>query len=168
MAIAEVDAMDATTFRSAFGPVVEHSPWVAEAAWGRAPFGSGAALGLAFAAALRTADPERRLELLRAHPELAGREAREGELTDASASEQHAARLDRLTPARLADLRALNAAYRERFGFPFVTCVGEHSLDSLLSWGRARLERDPAAEVETALAEVGKIVDARLRALVAA
>src|ERR687895_620508 len=111
---------------------------------------------------------ERRLELLRAHPELAGREAEAGELTEASAREQQAARLDRLAADELAALTTLNADYGARFGFPFIACVGEHSVESLLAWGRARLAREPDAEIATALAEVGKIVGLRLRGLVAA
>jgi 2-oxo-4-hydroxy-4-carboxy-5-ureidoimidazoline decarboxylase len=165
--IAELDAMDADEFAAALGAVVEHSPWVAREAWRRRPFGSAAGLRLAFEAAMRTAPSERRLDILRAHPELAGREAAAGELTGASAREQRAARLDRLTPDELAALRQLNADYRERFGFPFIACVGEHSVTSLLAWGRARLARDAEAEAATALAEVGKIAGLRLRALVA-
>jgi 2-oxo-4-hydroxy-4-carboxy-5-ureidoimidazoline decarboxylase len=145
---------------------VEHSPWVALEAWRRRPFGSLAALQLAFEGAMRGAPRERRLELLRAHPELAGREAAEGELTEASESEQRSARLDRLDAAELAALTSLNADYGARFGFPFVACVREHSVESLLAWGRARLARDASAEVDTAVAEVGKIVGLRLRDLV--
>jgi OHCU decarboxylase len=164
--ITEVDAMDKDSFVAAVGSVVEHSPWVAAEAWRRRPFASLAALQLAFEAAIRTAPRERRLDLLRAHPELAGREAAAGELTDASAREQRGARLDRLAPQELDALRALNADYRARFGFPLIACVGEHSVDSLLAWGAARLGRDAEAEEATALAEVGKIVGVRLGDLV--
>jgi 2-oxo-4-hydroxy-4-carboxy-5-ureidoimidazoline decarboxylase len=164
--IAEIDAMDSETFVATLGPVVEHSPWVALEAWRRRPFGSLAALQLAFEGAIRSAPEERRLELLRAHPELAGREAAEGELTEASEREQRSARLDRLSAGELAALTALNADYGARFGFPFVACVREHSVESLLAWGRARLGREGDAEVATALAEVGKIVGLRLRDLV--
>jgi 2-oxo-4-hydroxy-4-carboxy-5-ureidoimidazoline decarboxylase len=164
--IAEVDAMDSETFVATLGPAVEHSPWVALEAWRRRPFGSVAALQLAFEAAMRGAPRERRLELLRAHPELAGREASAGELTVASAREQGAARLDRLAADELAALTELNADYGARFGFPLIVCVREHSVESLLAWGRARLARDPDAEAATALAEVGKIVGLRLRELV--
>jgi 2-oxo-4-hydroxy-4-carboxy-5-ureidoimidazoline decarboxylase len=164
--IAEVDAMDSEAFVAVLGAVVEHSPWVALEAWRRRPFGSVAALQLAFESAMRCAPRERRLELLRAHPELAGREAAAGELTDASAREQQAARLDRLAADELAALTTLNADYGARFGFPFIACVREHSIESLLTWGRARLARDPDAEAATALAEVGKIVSLRLRELV--
>jgi 2-oxo-4-hydroxy-4-carboxy-5-ureidoimidazoline decarboxylase len=166
LAIGDVDAMDSEAFLAALGPAVEHSPWVAREAWRRRPFGSVAGLRLAFEAAMRTASPERRLDLLRAHPELAGRAAASGELTDASAREQRAARLDRLAPDELAALQELNAAYRARFGFPFIACVREHSVDSLLAWGEARLRREADAEAETALAEVAKIVDLRLGGLV--
>jgi OHCU decarboxylase len=166
LAIAEVDAMDADAFVAALGSVVEHSPWVAADAWRRRPFASPAALRLAFEAAIRTAPRERQLGLLRAHPELAGHEAAAGEMTAASEREQRTARLDRLAPRELAALTALNADYRVRFGFPFIACVREHSVESLLAWGRARLERDPEAEEVTALAEVGKIVGLRLDELV--
>jgi 2-oxo-4-hydroxy-4-carboxy-5-ureidoimidazoline decarboxylase len=166
LAIADIDAMDPDAFVAALGAVAEHSPWVAREAWRRRPFGSIAGLQLAFQAAIRLAPRDRRVDLLRAHPELAGRESAGGELTDASAGEQAAARLDRLAPGELAALRRLNAAYRERFGFPFVACVGEHSLESLLAWGQTRLAREHEAEAATALAEVGKIVDLRLSDLV--
>lgn len=166
LAIPEIDAMDPEAFVAALGAVAERSPWVAREAWRRRPFGSIAGLQLAFQAAIRLAPRDRRTDLLRAHPELAGREAAGGELTDASAREQGAARLDRLAPGELAALRRLNEVYRERFGFPFIACVGEHSLGSLLAWGQARLARDQEAEVTTALAEVGKIVDQRLSDLV--
>jgi 2-oxo-4-hydroxy-4-carboxy-5-ureidoimidazoline decarboxylase len=166
--VADIDSMDLAAFTAALGAVVEHSPWVAEAAWARRPFGSRDGVHLAFEAAMRTAPPERRLQVLQAHPELAGSEAEAGTLTAASAAEQRAARLDELTAAELATLRALNADYRARFGFPFISCVREHSVASLLAWGAARLGREHEDEQTTALAEVGKIVGLRLRELVAA
>jgi OHCU decarboxylase len=160
--------MDRAAFTSALGSVVEHSPWVAERTWELRPFGSRERLQLAFETAIRTAPPARRLDVLRAHPELAGREAAACELTDSSEREQRAARLDQLSAAELAALRELNLGYRERFGFPFISCVREHSVASLLAWGAARLRRDPDEEAATALAEVGKIIGLRLRERVAA
>lgn len=155
--------MDRETFIATLGALVEHSPWVAERAWELRPFGSRERLQLAFEAAIRTASPELRMEVLRSHPVLAGREADGRELTESSASEQRAAKLDRLSPADLAALHALNRGYRERFGFPFISCVREHSVVSLLAWGTARLQRELEDEAATALAEVGKIVGLRLR-----
>ncbi|MEA2293661.1 MAG: 2-oxo-4-hydroxy-4-carboxy-5-ureidoimidazoline decarboxylase [Solirubrobacteraceae bacterium] len=158
----DLDAMDRDAFAAALAGVVEHSPWVAEAVWELRPFGSVERLALAFEAAIRLA-PQRR-DILRAHPELSG----QATLTPDSAAEQRAARLDQLTAEQLGRLVALNAAYRERFGFPFISCVREHSVASLLAWGAARLEREPQAEEHTALAEVGKIVALRVRERVAA
>jgi 2-oxo-4-hydroxy-4-carboxy-5-ureidoimidazoline decarboxylase len=158
----DLDGLDRNAFMAAVGDVVEHTPWVAEAVYERRPFGDVERLALAFETAIRTAPQRRRI--LEAHPELAGTAT----LTPDSAAEQRAARLDELTPQELGRLRALNAAYRERFGFPFISCVREHSVTSLLAWGEARLEREPGAEEHTALAEVGKIVALRLRERLAA
>lgn len=154
---ADPDALDRDAFLTAFGDVVEHSPWVADAVYDERPFGSTERLALAFETAIRT-DPQKR-QILTAHPELAGTAA----LTPDSAAEQRAARLDQLTPDEHARLQELNAAYRERFGFPFIACVREHSVESLLAWGAARLQREHQDEEHTALAEVGKIVALRLR-----
>jgi OHCU decarboxylase len=161
-ALAEIDEMDEEAFVAAFGPVFEHSPWVAREAWRRRPFGNVDRLHAAFAETLRGAPREAQLALIRAHPELAGREAQEGELTAASGREQASAGLDRLSPAEHARLQALNRDYRERFGFPLVICVREHTKDSLLEWGQVRLARSREEEVATALGEVAKIARLRL------
>jgi xanthine dehydrogenase D subunit len=155
-------AFDEATFLERFGALYEHSPWVAEEAWRRAPFASFQELQAAFEAAIAEAPPERKLALLRAHPELAGREAEAGELTDASQREQGRAGLDRLTAEELTALRALNADYRERFGFPFIVCVREHTVESLLAAGAARLDHPPAREHDVAVHEVIKIARLRL------
>jgi xanthine dehydrogenase D subunit len=144
------------------GGLFEHSPWVAEAAWKRRPFGSVAELHAALEAAMREAPRERQLALIRAHPELAGREAEEGTLTRESSSEQSSAGLDRLTADELDALRRLNRAYRERFGFPLIVCVREHTKESILTWGNARLEHTLEQEIEIALGEIAKIARLRL------
>jgi OHCU decarboxylase len=140
---------DEAAFVARYGAVFEHSPWVAREAFHR---------GGDFEAAVRGAQRDQQLALVRAHPELAGREA---ELTEASAREQAGAGLNRLTAEELAEWRALNHDYRERFGFPLVVCVREHTKASILAWGRERLANDPERELDIALGEVLKI--ARLR-----
>ena len=114
---------------------------------------------------MRSAPRERQLALIRAHPQLAGRQAEEGELTEESSREQASAGLDRLSPAEHARLAELNRRYGERFGFPMIVCVREHTTDSILAWGSARLERSPDDELATALGEIAKIADLRLRDL---
>jgi OHCU decarboxylase len=144
------------------GALFEHSPWVAEEAWRRGPFDTAAELHAALEAAMREAPRERQLALINAHPELAGREAQAGTLTRESSSEQASAGLDRLTPAELEALQRLNRDYRERFGFPLIVCVREHTKDSILAWGATRLEHSREQEIEIALGEIAKIARLRL------
>jgi OHCU decarboxylase len=146
--------------------VFENSPWIAAAAWEARPFGTLDALHAAMVRAVESAPGERRLALIRAHPELAGKAAIAGELTPESTREQAAAGLDRLTPEQYERLTGLTAAYRERFGFPFVVCAREHAADSIIAAAAARLDADPAAEERTALAEIAKIARLRLADLV--
>jgi urate oxidase / 2-oxo-4-hydroxy-4-carboxy-5-ureidoimidazoline decarboxylase len=162
-----VSALDRDAFVAAFGGIFEHSPWVAEAAWPQRPWSTVAGLHASMVAAVDAAPRDARLALIRAHPELAGKAAIAGELTDASAREQSGAGLDRLTPAQHARLLAATAAYRERYGFPFVICVREHSADSIIAAAEARTASTPDEEERTALAEIAKIAALRLADLVA-
>jgi OHCU decarboxylase len=116
-------------------------------------------------AVVREAPRERQLALIRAHPEHAGREAQAGELTAASASEQASAGLHRLTAQELERWRALNRAYRERFDFPLVVCVREHTMASIMGWGEERLGHAVDDEVAVALNEIAKIARLRLEEL---
>ena len=166
-ALADVDEMGEEAFVDTFGARFEHSPWVARDAWRRRPFGTVAALHVAFEDAMRSAPREAQLALIRAHPELAGREADEDELTAESSREQASAGLDRLSSAEHAQLAALNRSYRDRFGFPLIVCVREHTKDSILEWGHARLGRSRDEEIQTALGEIAKIAHLRLEEAVA-
>src|SRR3954454_14142323 len=165
LALDDLNAMDEDAFVAALGGVFEHSPWVARDASARRPFAAVSELAGALEAAMRAAPCARQLDLIRAHPELAGREARAGALTAESAGEQARAGLDRLTAAEVADLESLNGAYRERFGFPLVVCVREHTKASILAWGQERLAHEPEHEVEIALGEIAKIARLRLEEL---
>jgi 2-oxo-4-hydroxy-4-carboxy-5-ureidoimidazoline decarboxylase len=101
------------------------------------------------------------LDLIRAHPELAARV----ELTDFSSSEQMGAGLKQLTAAEFERFSALNAAYREKFGFPFIICVRLQTKASILAAFEARLERDAAAEQAEAIVQIGLIAKLRLQDL---
>jgi 2-oxo-4-hydroxy-4-carboxy-5-ureidoimidazoline decarboxylase len=158
-------AMTRPEFVKRFGGVYEHSPWVAEAVYDarlRPAHDGVKALHVAMIEAVETAPRERRLELLRAHPDLAGRLAIRGELTPASTAEQASARLDACTPAEFDRLQELNTAYRAKFGFPFIMAVrGKTRLEILAAFER-RIHNDPEAEFRTALDEVHKIALLRL------
>jgi OHCU decarboxylase len=167
LAIHDAATLGHDQFVARFGGVFEDSPWVAEAAWRKGPFGSVADLHAAMTAAVADAPREARVTLIRAHPELAGRAAIAGTLTPESTAEQASAGLDRLTPQQHADLLALTAAYAEKFRFPFVVCVREHgAVDPIIAAARARLDQDVDVEEATALAEIAKIAALRLADLV--
>jgi OHCU decarboxylase len=157
-----LNACDRDAFVGALGHLFEHSPWVAEETFGRRPFASLEALHGALCATMRGAPAERQLALVRAHPDLAGRLAKAGELTAASTGEQAAAGLDRLTPAEAAEIQRLNDAYKGRFGFPFVICARLNAKDTILAAMRSRFESSPEAELSTALGEIAKIARLRL------
>lgn len=162
MTLEELNALDRATFVQRLGGVAEGSPWVAEAAWVRRPFADRDALARAFADAIREAPPQRQLALVRVHPDLAGRAAVARQLTADSAREQAGAGLDRLTPEQFATFGERNAAYRARFGFPFVICVRGHDADSILDSFGERLAHDREQELRTALDEIARIVALRL------
>ena len=155
-----------TDFVVRYGGIYEHSPWVAERAESMLEQGAGIdAVAAAMAHCVDAASTEQRLELIRAHPDLAGRAQVAGELTADSATEQASAGLDRCSPAEFEALQKLNAAYRQKFGFPFVMAVRGSSVGSILEAFAGRLENDYEAEFGTAIGEIHKIARLRLEAL---
>jgi 2-oxo-4-hydroxy-4-carboxy-5-ureidoimidazoline decarboxylase len=166
--IAALNAADRATFVAAVGFAFEDSPWIAEAAWLRRPFADVDELHAEFTRVAASAPGELQVALIAAHPDLAGRVAREGRLTAASRDEQAAAGLDRLSAEQLARFEAANAAYRVRFGFPFVICAREHDQTSILAALERRAAGDRATEIATALGEIAKIARLRLEDAVTA
>ncbi|HET8949704.1 MAG TPA: 2-oxo-4-hydroxy-4-carboxy-5-ureidoimidazoline decarboxylase [Solirubrobacteraceae bacterium] len=151
---------DREAFVATYGPLFEHSPWVAEDAYEHAPYPTREALYAGLVAAMYAAPEDRQIALVRAHPELAGKVA-----TVDSGREQSSAGLDRLRPDEYETLTSANAAYREKFGFPFVICVRDHDKDSILAAAQARVRNDPETELRTALAEIARIAHHRLEAM---
>ena len=139
----------------------EHSPWVEARAEARPSSGDRHA---DLMAVVHEATREEQLALIRAHPELAGKAAVDGMLTGASAAEQASAGLDRLTQAEFDHFHALNAAWRDKFGFPFIICVRLTDKAGILAAMERRLGNDRETEIATALDEIGKIVRLRLEA----
>lgn len=160
--IAAVNALDRGRFVELFGGLYEHSPWAAERAFGKRPFRDEAVLAAAFAAVVDEASEGERLALIRAHPELAGEKLRARALTASSMSEQASVGLDRLSAVEIDDWTRLNAAYRARFGFPFVICVRLHSKDEIIAALNRRLASDPKAEAAEAIAQIHDIARLRL------
>jgi OHCU decarboxylase len=151
---------DREAFVATYGPLFEHSPWVAEDAYEHGPYEDRQALYDGLVAAMYAASEDRQIALVRAHPELAGKVA-----TVVSEREQSSAGLDRLERDEYETLVSANAAYREKFGFPFVICVRDHDKASILEAAQARVRNDPATELRTALAEIARIAHHRLEAM---
>ena len=168
LSIDDLNRMAVSEFTARFGDVAEHSPWVAVRAAGARPFADREAVAEAFAAALRGAARDEQVAVLRAHPDLAGRAAIMGELAEDSRREQAGAGLDRLTPAEFERFTALNAAYRERFGIPFIFAVKGATKDMILAAFEERIGNAPEAEHENAIDNVCRIMRFRIEDRVAA
>ncbi|MBY5334330.1 2-oxo-4-hydroxy-4-carboxy-5-ureidoimidazoline decarboxylase [Rhizobium leguminosarum] len=155
-------------FVSRFGGVFEHSPFIAERAYDAGyvtePL-TAAGVHAVLAAVFRTASPQERLGVLSAHPDLAGRLAISGELTEDSRKEQSGAGLDRLSPAEHARFIELNSAYVEKFGFPFIIAVKGLGKDDILSAFETRIGNGRDAEFATATAQVERIALLRLTSM---
>lgn len=160
--LSELNALDRPGFVAALDGIYEHSPWVAEAAIDGGPFQSRLELLDALNAAMFAAPRDTQLALICAHPELAGKAAIAGDITEESQREQSGAGLNRCTPAEFERLHTLNAAYRARFGFPFIIAVKGHSRASIIAAMADRLLNDEAVEFARALHEIGRIAAFRL------
>jgi 2-oxo-4-hydroxy-4-carboxy-5-ureidoimidazoline decarboxylase len=158
-----VNSVGVDAFVGLLGGIFEHSPWVAQAAYAARPFVSVAALHATMVSVVTNCGTERQLALLRAHPEL----ARRAPLTEASAAEQGGMGLDRLAADEAAVFDARNAAYQEKFGFPFIIAVrGQRDRAAILAALSARLANSPEQEMVASLAEVSKIARFRLDDLI--
>jgi 2-oxo-4-hydroxy-4-carboxy-5-ureidoimidazoline decarboxylase len=160
--IAAVNRLDRDAFIAALGPVCENSPWVIERCWARRPFADLPALHAAIMATVYEAARDKQLAFLRAHPDLAGKAARAGTVTADSRAEQSSAGLDRLDDEEYARFERLNQAYRQKFGFPFIIAVRDHTKASILAAFERRLGHDEEGEIAAALDQVARIILHRL------
>jgi 2-oxo-4-hydroxy-4-carboxy-5-ureidoimidazoline decarboxylase len=164
--ISEINLLARDEFVRVAGPVFEHSPWIAEMAWRQKPFVSLDHLHRAMCEIVEGAGAEKQLSLISAHPDLVGRLALAGQLTKESANEQSGAGLDRLTPDEIGRFQRNNAAYKNRFGFPFIICARLNQKESILAAFERRLRNSREQEIKTALEEIFKIAELRLRDLI--
>jgi 2-oxo-4-hydroxy-4-carboxy-5-ureidoimidazoline decarboxylase len=159
---------DRDAFMTTVGGVVEHSPWVAERAFVYRPFSNLDALHRGLMKCIRDASPDEQVALFNAHPELAGREAIEGQMTAESTGEQGRLGLTSLSAAELQELTALNRRYRETFGFPFIAALRLHpDRQSMVASFKDRIENPRGREVANAIDQIAEIVRGRLAAIFA-
>ena len=168
--------MTRTEFIARYGGVYEHSPWVAERYFDSGalaheqsssvpPSSVPSSIILAFQRIVDEASYEEQLALLRAHPDLAGKLAISGGLTEASSAEQKSAGLDQCSAEEFAEFQKLNNEYTQKFGFPFIFAVSGFGREEILAAFRRRVHHDAREEFQTALAQVHKIAAIRLEKL---
>lgn len=166
MTCAQLNSLSRDEFVRTVGPVFEHSPWIAEATWPKRPFASVEALRATLCETVRGAGEEKQLALIRAHPDLVGKLALAGQLTKESTGEQANAGLDRLTAQEVELFQQNNAAYKAKFGFPFVICARLNKKEAILNGFKVRLQNSREQEIQAALEEIFKIAELRLRDLI--
>ena len=161
-----INAFSREDFVCVIGPVFEDSPWIADATWPKRPFKSVDLLHGALCKTVRSSSEAKQIDLIRAHPDLAGRAAETGTLTTASASEQASAGLNKLSDQEIAHFQKSNQKYRDKFDFPFVICARLNKKEAILKGLEARLKHSRKEEIKTALAEIEKIAYLRLQDMI--
>jgi OHCU decarboxylase len=165
--LAAVNALGEREFVERFGGVFEHSPWVAKRAWQKKPFRSLDSLHAAMMQSVAEAKKDEQLALVRAHPELAGAEAKDGVLSSDSSSEQRRLGFLQLTREQFEAMEKLNRRYRERHGFPCIVALRLHaSRATVVTEMERRALNDSNTELNTALEQIGHITRGRLEKLV--
>lgn len=163
VSLAALNAAPNDEFMRVLGDVVEHSPWVAERAFARRPYLSIDDLNAKLMACIGETARAEQIALFNRHPELAGREAVAGEMTESSTGEQGRLGLTRLPPEQFQRLTRLNRAHREKFGFPFIAALRLHDdLESVMREGEASLSNGLETEIERTLQQISAIVYGRL------
>lgn len=160
--VEELNALDRHEFTRLLAAIFEHSPWVSARTAGKRPFADRDELFAALSETVMKASDDEKLSLIRAHPDLVGREL----LTPESKSEQATAGLGELLPQEVERFHEYNARYKERFGFPFVICARLNKKQAMLDAFPIRLQNSREQEMETALREIFKIAEFRLKDLV--
>lgn len=165
--IAVINLMDRAAFVQKFGGIFENSPWVAEQAFDRRPFATLDAMHGAMVDVAKMASAPVQLALLQSHPDLAGKEAETGAMTASSVAEQASAGLGALQPAEMSEITELNAAYKKKFGFPFIIAVRMYTKEGIFFFFefRRRLHNDTATEFSNDLQNVYVITRLRLNKL---
>ena len=162
-----LNTLSGDAFTEILGAIFEHSPWVAQRAAAARPFTSRLQLLDAMRAQVQSAPVEEQLALIRAHPQLGARGRKRLELTEASSREQRRAGLDACTDEEFSGLMRLNAAYVQKFSFPFILAVRGHDPHSILESMQSRIDNDDERERHRALTQIGLIGGYRLADVVA-
>lgn len=168
--LSELNTCDAATFTATLAGIYEHSPWIPERAASQRPFATTAALKLALQGQVTAATEAEQLGLIRAHPELAGKAAIAGTLTQESTHEQAKSGLNLCSADEFATLHKLNADYNAKFGFPFILAVkgpdgNGLTRQAIIETFTRRLKNQRVDEMAECLRQIHRIAELRINAL---
>jgi len=164
--INELNGLGQSEFVRVIGPVFERSPWIAEHTFAQRPFAGLESLHRTLCETVKNSGGEKQLALIRAHPDLVGKLALAGKLTTESTNEQASAGLDKLSPEEISLFEKQNAAYKNKFGFPFIICARLNKKEAILRGFESRLKNSREQEIQAAVTEIFKIAELRLHDLI--
>jgi 2-oxo-4-hydroxy-4-carboxy-5-ureidoimidazoline decarboxylase len=167
MTVQEMNTLDQESSVAQLGFLFEGPAWIVEEAWTNAPFANRSSFYQVLCTVIHSAPFEQQIALIQEYPDLVGRAALEGTLSREALHEQASAGLDRLSSEEIVTFQELNQRYRTTFGFPFVICARENKKASILAGFATRLHNSREQEVATALGEIAKIADLRMRDAIA-
>lgn len=167
MTLEQLNHLPPAQFIQTLAGIFEHSPWVAAHVVDQRPFPTVPALHHAMVSAVKNAGEAAQLALIRAHPELAGKAAMRGELTEDSTREQQGAGLHLCSPDEFAQIQTMNTHYREKFGFPFIIAVRDHTRQSVIAALTRRCNHTLQTEQQECLQQIYRIAQLRLASLFA-
>lgn len=160
--LTQLNQMSQKEFTTALGEIWEETPKIATQTWHYKPFEDVEALYQTMVAVVEKSDETQQLDLIKAHPDLGSK----AKMADASVREQAGVGLDRLSKLEYERFQALNRAYKEKFGFPFIIAVKYHTKESILEAFESRLQNSQEEEKRQALTEISKIARLRLQAMI--
>ena len=160
--LSELNQMSQETFVQVLGAVFEDTPAIAQKAWHKRPFADVAQLHQSMVDVVKALSQDEQLALIKAHPDLGSK----AKMAEASVREQDGVGMDRLTHQEYDRFVSLNQAYKDKFGFPFIVAVKNHTKASILEAFEYRLKNTTEAEIKQALTEISQIAEFRLSEIV--
>ncbi len=160
--LTQLNQMDRVAFTNALRAVFEDTPMIANRTWEKLPFQSIPQLHEAMVSVVTAMSLPEKMALICAHPSLGDRV----KMAEASVLEQSSIGLNRLNLDEYNLFQTLNKAYRERFSFPFIIAVRNHSKASILDAFAQRLQNSYETELNQTLTEIAQIAWFRLHDLI--
>jgi 2-oxo-4-hydroxy-4-carboxy-5-ureidoimidazoline decarboxylase len=162
ISIEKLNTVTQEEFTQILADIYEYSSWIPNKAWQSRPFASVDNLHQTMLKIVEDSTNEEKLKLLRCHPQLAGKEAKNGHLTDASTQEQSSANLNTLSKEEMDEITTLNNQYMDAHQFPFIIAVKGHTKASIFEEFKTRVSKPTIKEMNAAIWQVGLIASFRL------